>query len=173
MMAFPSKTGLRKLTLSMLAVTVFILACLCATTPAIRSICFRISPPKTFPFGFASDGNILTVISAFDSFGFFGFRVVFYPVLLNKRNLDSFAFLFYDTSMRKSHDDIHCGYEIRNELNALWPRSIICIEYSRNFIFWSDYTKPMKYFWWRFLDYAVGVFVGGLMVFLVNRFLCH
>ena len=31
----------------------------------------------------------------------------------------------------------------------------------------------MKYFWWRFLDYAVGVFVGGLVVFLVNRFLCH
>lgn len=42
-----------------------------------------------------------------------------------------------------------------------------------NFIFWSDYTKPMKYFWWRFLDYAVGVFVGGLAVFLVDRFLCH
>jgi len=75
--------------------------------------------------------------------------------------------------MRKSHDDIHCGYDIRNELNALWPRSIICIEYCRNFIFWSGYTKPMKYFWWRFLDYVVGVFVGGLMVFLVNRFLCH
>ena len=30
----------------------------------------------------------------------------------------------------------------------------------------------MKYFWWRLLDYAVGVFVGGLVVFLVNRFLC-
>src|SRR2546426_3884768 len=42
-----------------------------------------------------------------------------------------------------------------------------------NFIFWSYYTKPMKYFWWRFLDYAVGVFVGGLMVFLADRFLCH
>jgi len=31
----------------------------------------------------------------------------------------------------------------------------------------------MKYFWWRLLDYAVGVFVGGLVVFLVGKFLCH
>ena len=30
----------------------------------------------------------------------------------------------------------------------------------------------MKYFWWRLLDYTIGVFVGGLAVFLVNRFLC-
>src|SRR6266849_7521494 len=102
MIAFPTKTGLRKLTLSILAVTVFILACLCATRPAIRSICFKISPPKTLPFGFASDGNILTVISAFDSFGLFGFRAIFYQVLLNKRN---FIFYFlaspvYDTVMK-------------------------------------------------------------------------
>lgn len=31
----------------------------------------------------------------------------------------------------------------------------------------------MKYFWWRLLDYATGVFVGGGIVFLINRFLCH
>ncbi|OLE40909.1 MAG: hypothetical protein AUG16_02165 [Thaumarchaeota archaeon 13_1_20CM_2_39_20] len=31
----------------------------------------------------------------------------------------------------------------------------------------------MKYFWWRFLDYGTGVFVGGLIVFLVNKFLCQ
>src|SRR5438309_9508518 len=120
MMAFPTKTGLRKLTLSMLAVTVFILACLCATRPAIRSICFKISPPKTLPFGFASDGNILTVISAFDSLGLFGFRVIFCSVLLIKRNFifDSFVFLLYDTSMNKGHDDSHCGYGTHNESNV-------------------------------------------------------
>src|SRR5579885_1784544 len=60
----------------MLAVTVLVLACLCDTSPAIRSICFSISPPKTFPAGLASDGNILTVISAFDSFGLFGGRTI-------------------------------------------------------------------------------------------------
>ncbi|OLB91799.1 MAG: hypothetical protein AUH25_01765 [Thaumarchaeota archaeon 13_1_40CM_38_12] len=31
----------------------------------------------------------------------------------------------------------------------------------------------MKYFWWRFLDYATGVFVGGIMAFLVSKFICQ
>ena len=31
----------------------------------------------------------------------------------------------------------------------------------------------MKYFWWRLIDYAIGVFVGGVIVFLVNKFVCH
>ncbi len=31
----------------------------------------------------------------------------------------------------------------------------------------------MKYFWWRFLDYAIGAFVGGVIVFLVNKFICY
>jgi F0F1-type ATP synthase assembly protein I len=31
----------------------------------------------------------------------------------------------------------------------------------------------MKYFWWRLVDYATGVFVGGGVVFLINRFVCH
>src|SRR6267143_4889286 len=112
MIAFPTKTGLRKLTLSMLAVTVFILACHCATRPATRSICFKISPPKTLPLGFASVGNIRTVITAIDSFGLFGFRVIFYPVLLIKRNFifDSFVFLLCGTNANIDHDDVHCGY---------------------------------------------------------------
>src|SRR5579864_5598570 len=119
MIAFPTKTGLRKLTLSMLAVTAFILACLCATKPAIRSICFKISPPKTLPFGFASDGNIRTVISAFDSFGLFGLRIIFYQVLLNKRNFIFYlVFLFYGTSMSRDHGDIRYDCDIHNEPNA-------------------------------------------------------
>lgn len=31
----------------------------------------------------------------------------------------------------------------------------------------------MKYFWWRLLDYATGALVGGLAVFLIDRFLCN
>jgi len=31
----------------------------------------------------------------------------------------------------------------------------------------------MKYFWWRLLDYATGVFVGGGIVFLISKFVCH
>ena len=31
----------------------------------------------------------------------------------------------------------------------------------------------MKYFWWRLLDYAIGALVGGIIVFLVNKFVCH
>ncbi|MGI0087762.1 MAG: hypothetical protein ACREBI_07350 [Nitrosotalea sp.] len=31
----------------------------------------------------------------------------------------------------------------------------------------------MKYFWWRLLDYATGVFVGGGVVFLISKFICH
>lgn len=31
----------------------------------------------------------------------------------------------------------------------------------------------MKYFWWRLLDYAAGVFVGGLIIFLISIYLCH
>lgn len=31
----------------------------------------------------------------------------------------------------------------------------------------------MKYFWWRLLDYATGVFVGGGVVFLISKFVCH
>ncbi|MDE1766734.1 MAG: hypothetical protein KGI27_10755 [Thaumarchaeota archaeon] len=31
----------------------------------------------------------------------------------------------------------------------------------------------MKYFWWRFADYATGVFVGGGTVFLIDKFFCH
>jgi len=31
----------------------------------------------------------------------------------------------------------------------------------------------MKYFWWRLLDYATGVFVGGLIVYFINKFFCH
>ncbi len=31
----------------------------------------------------------------------------------------------------------------------------------------------MKYFWWRLIDYIVGALVGGLIVFVVNRYLCH
>ncbi len=30
----------------------------------------------------------------------------------------------------------------------------------------------MKYFWWRLADYATGALVGGLVVFLVNKFVC-
>lgn len=31
----------------------------------------------------------------------------------------------------------------------------------------------MKYFLWRLADYATGVFVGGAVVFLISKFLCH
>jgi hypothetical protein len=31
----------------------------------------------------------------------------------------------------------------------------------------------MKYFIWRLLDYATGALVGGLLVFLINKFVCH
>jgi hypothetical protein len=31
----------------------------------------------------------------------------------------------------------------------------------------------MRYFWWRLFDYATGVFVGGLIVFIINKFFCH
>jgi F0F1-type ATP synthase assembly protein I len=31
----------------------------------------------------------------------------------------------------------------------------------------------MKYFWWRFLDYITGALVGGVIVFFVNKFVCH
>ncbi|MGI0046014.1 MAG: hypothetical protein ACREBB_02335 [Nitrosotalea sp.] len=31
----------------------------------------------------------------------------------------------------------------------------------------------MKYFWWRLLDYATGVLGGGVIVFHINKFLCH
>lgn len=31
----------------------------------------------------------------------------------------------------------------------------------------------MKYFWWRLADYATGVFVGGAIVFLISKFICH
>jgi hypothetical protein len=56
--------------LSMLAVTIFARPeCLLADKPAIRSTYFSIMPPKTLPFGLASDGNMIIVISAFDSFG--------------------------------------------------------------------------------------------------------
>jgi hypothetical protein len=72
MRAFPINMGLMKVTLSILAVTIFDwLACLLATIPAIKSTCFRIDPPKTFPLGFASDGNIIIVDSAFESLGLF------------------------------------------------------------------------------------------------------
>lgn len=30
----------------------------------------------------------------------------------------------------------------------------------------------MKYFWWRLIDYATGALVGGLVVFLVSKFIC-
>src|SRR5947209_19299564 len=68
--AFPINTGFKNVILSMLAVTIFALpACLFADKPAIRSTCFSITPPKTLPFGLASEGNIIIVISAFDSCG--------------------------------------------------------------------------------------------------------
>lgn len=31
----------------------------------------------------------------------------------------------------------------------------------------------MKYFWWRLVDYATGVFVGGGIVFFIDKFVCH
>ena len=31
----------------------------------------------------------------------------------------------------------------------------------------------MRYFWWRLLDYAIGTLVGGIIVFLVNKFACN
>ncbi len=31
----------------------------------------------------------------------------------------------------------------------------------------------MKYFWWRLADYATGALVGGLIVFLVSKFVCN
>lgn len=31
----------------------------------------------------------------------------------------------------------------------------------------------MKYFWWRLADYGTGVFVGGGVVLLISKFLCH
>jgi hypothetical protein len=65
-------TGFKNVILSMLAVTVLARPeCLFATSPAIRSTCFNMTPPKTLPFGFASVGNIMIVISAWDSAGLF------------------------------------------------------------------------------------------------------
>lgn len=31
----------------------------------------------------------------------------------------------------------------------------------------------MKYFWWRLIDYTVGALGGGVIVFLINRFVCN
>lgn len=31
----------------------------------------------------------------------------------------------------------------------------------------------MKYFWWRLIDYSVGVFLGGIIIFLTSKFLCN
>jgi hypothetical protein len=31
----------------------------------------------------------------------------------------------------------------------------------------------MKYFWWRLLDYSTGALVGGIIVFLTNKFVCQ
>ncbi len=31
----------------------------------------------------------------------------------------------------------------------------------------------MKYFWWRLIDYATGVFAGGGIIFLISKFLCN
>lgn len=31
----------------------------------------------------------------------------------------------------------------------------------------------MKYFWWRLVDYATGVFVGGGIVFFIDKFVCR
>jgi hypothetical protein len=31
----------------------------------------------------------------------------------------------------------------------------------------------MKYFWWRLLDYATGALVGGLIIFIINKFACN
>jgi len=31
----------------------------------------------------------------------------------------------------------------------------------------------VKYFWWRLIDYGTGALVGGIIVFLTNKFLCH
>lgn len=31
----------------------------------------------------------------------------------------------------------------------------------------------MKYFWWRLLDYATGALVGGIIVFVINKFACQ
>jgi len=67
----PTKTGFRKLTRSIDAVTALVCACRCATKPATRSICFRIYPPKTLPDGFAFEGNIRNVISDLDMAGLF------------------------------------------------------------------------------------------------------
>ena len=48
-----------------------LLECLLATKPAIKSTCFSMTPPKTFPLGLASEGSIITIISASDSSGRF------------------------------------------------------------------------------------------------------
>src|SRR5215211_4005484 len=65
-------TGLWNVILSLLAVSQLVfLACFLATSPATRSTCFNITPPKTLPFGFASEGSIIIVISAWDSAGLF------------------------------------------------------------------------------------------------------
>jgi hypothetical protein len=98
MSAFPTKTGFRNTILSILAVTTFALPeCLLATKPAIRSTCFSITPPKTFPLGLASEGNIITIISASDSVGCFPLS----PLLTDK-TIDPILLSLYILNTSKS-----------------------------------------------------------------------
>src|SRR5688500_2075240 len=69
---WPTYTGARKESSSIRAVTTRERACRVAAAPAQASMSFMISPPCTFPYGFASEGSMVRDMIVFDATTGFG-----------------------------------------------------------------------------------------------------